>query len=207
MHAPQTQASRDREPLRRAAAAPAARALGSTAQPTPPRAGPCARSGRRAAVLHSDLEPVPVRPTSTISQAGCYRLREGDPVDLRVSRRHGRVALSFLHEVGHFVDHQLGAALGPSWASGHHEAFRDWRAAAAELPSRAPAGTSRSRRRYFDSAKEVWARSYAQTVLTRSRIPCCKATCRVCSTATTCSSGRRRSSRRSPPSSSACSSG
>ena len=122
-------------------------------------------------LLHSDLEPVPVRPTSTTSQAGCYRLRKGDPIDLRVSRRHGRVALSFLHELGHFVDHQLGSQLGPSWASGHHEAFADWRAAASELPSRAPAGSGRSRRRYFDSAKEVWARSYAQTVLTRSHDP------------------------------------
>jgi hypothetical protein len=122
-------------------------------------------------ILHSNLEPVPVRPTSTTSQAGCYRLREGDPVDLRVSRRHGRVALSFLHELGHFVDHQLGRELGPMWASGHQEEFADWRAAAAEMPSRAPAGSSRSRRRYFDSAQEVWARSYAQTVLTRSCDP------------------------------------
>ena len=122
-------------------------------------------------VLHTDLEPVPVRPTSTTSQAGCYRLRKGDPVDVRVSRRHGRVALSFLHELGHLVDHQLGAAHGPSWASGHHEDFAAWRAVAAELPSRAPAGSGRSRRRYFDSAREVWARSYAQTVLTRSRDP------------------------------------
>ena len=122
-------------------------------------------------VLHSNLEPVPVRPTSTTSQSGCYRLRKGDPVDLRVSGRHGRVPLSFLHELGHFVDHQLGAALGPSWASGHDDAFAAWRAAAAELPSRAPAGSGRSRRRYFDSAKEVWARSYAQTVLTRTRDP------------------------------------
>jgi hypothetical protein len=122
-------------------------------------------------LLHSNLEPVPVRPTSTTSQAGCYRLRKGDPVDLRVSRRHGRVALSFLHELGHFVDHQLGSELGPSWASGHHEAFDGWRAAAAELTSRAPADAGRSRRRYFDSAKEIWARSYAQTTLTRSRDP------------------------------------
>ena len=122
-------------------------------------------------VLHSNLEPVPVRPTSTTSQSGCYRLRKGDPVDLRVSRRHGRVPLSFLHELGHFVDHQLGSSLGPSWASGHDDAFAAWRAAAAELPSRAPAEAGRSRRRYFDSAKEVWARSYAQTVLTRSRDP------------------------------------
>ena len=51
------------------------------------------------------------------------------------------------------------------------DAITDWRATASELPSRAPAGSGRSRRRYFDSAKEVWARSYAQTVLTRSHDP------------------------------------
>lgn len=122
-------------------------------------------------LLHTDLDPVPVRPTSTTSQSGCYRLRKEDPVDLRVSRRHGRIPLSFLHELGHLVDHQLGRQFGNAWASGRHEAFADWRSAAASLPSRAPAGSSRGRRRYFDSAKEVWARSYAQTTLMRSNDP------------------------------------
>ena len=118
--------------------------------------------------VRSDLEPVPVRATATTSQAGCYRLRHGDPVDLRVSRRHGRVALSFLHELGHFVDHQLGRELGDGWASGEHQAFADWRQAASGLSSRLPPGVGRSRRRYFHSSKETWARCYAQTVLTRS---------------------------------------
>ena len=123
-------------------------------------------------LLHSDLEPVPVRPTSTTSQTGCYRMRKGDPIDLRVSRRHGRIALSFLHELGHLVDHQLGyEPRDGSFASARHEAFADWRDAAALLPSRLPAGTSRSRRRYFQSAKELWARSYAQAVLARSGDP------------------------------------
>lgn len=122
-------------------------------------------------LLYSNLDPVPVRPTSTTSQAGCYRLREGDPIDLRVSRRHGRVALSFLHELGHLVDHQLGWELGPAWASGHHEAFADWRSAVAELPCRLPPGSGRSRRRYFRSTKEAWARGYAQLVLARSGDP------------------------------------
>jgi hypothetical protein len=121
--------------------------------------------------LHSDLDPVPVRPTSTTSQSGCYRLRKEDPVDLRVSRRHGRIPLSFLHELGHLVDHQLGRQLGNAWASGRHEAFADWRDAAASLPSRAPHRTSRGRRRYFDSPKEVWARGYAQATLMRSADP------------------------------------
>lgn len=125
----------------------------------------------RLHLLHSDLDPVPVRPTSTTSQAGCYRLRDGDPIDLRVSHRHDRVALSFLHELGHLLDHQLGWSLGPAWAAGHHEDFADWRDAAGELPCRLPAGTGRSRRRYFRSAKEVWARGYAQHVLARSGDP------------------------------------
>jgi hypothetical protein len=121
--------------------------------------------------VHSALEPVPVHATSTTSQSGCYRLRHRDPVDVRVSRRHGRVALSFLHELGHFVDHQLGHELGPTWASGKHEAFADWRETASRLPSRLPAAVGRSRRRYFTSSKETWARSYAQAVLTSSQDP------------------------------------
>lgn len=115
-------------------------------------------------MLHTDLDPVPVRPTSTTSQAGCYRLRDGDPIDVRVSRRHGRVALSFLHELGHLVDHQHGWELGPAL-----------RRVAGRLPSRAPAGASTYRPRYFDSAREIWARSYAQTALTRSSDPTLRA--------------------------------
>lgn len=123
-------------------------------------------------MLHSDLEPVPVRPTATTSQTGCYRLRQGDPVDLRVSRRHGRIALSFLHELGHLVDHQLGyEPANGTFASAWHDAFAEWRDAAASLPCRLPAGTGRSQRRYFRSAKELWARSYAQAVLTGSGDP------------------------------------
>jgi hypothetical protein len=122
-------------------------------------------------VLHSDLEPVPVRATSTTSQSGCYRLRDGDPVDLRVSRRHDRIALSFLHELGHFVDHQLGHELGATWASGQDGTFADWRTTVSRLPSRLPAGVGRSRRRYFTSSKELWARSYAQAVLTHAEDP------------------------------------
>ena len=126
----------------------------------------------RLHLLHSDLDPVPVRPTATTSQSGCYRMRKGDPVDLRVSRRHGRIALSFLHELGHLVDHQLGYDFtNGTFASAWHEAFADWREATAVLPSRLPAGAGGSQRRYFGSAKEVWARSYAQTTLTTSGDP------------------------------------
>jgi hypothetical protein len=126
-----------------------------------------ARALASADALHgfrSDLHPVPVRPTATTRQSGCYRMREGDPIDLRVSRRHDRIPLSFLHELGHLLDHQL-VAQPRRFASPSHSAFRRWRAAVRELGSRAPARASRTHRRYFDSYRELWARSYAQTVL------------------------------------------
>ena len=111
-------------------------------------------------LLHTDLDPVPVRPTATMSQAGAYRSRLEDPVDIRVSRSHGRIPISFLHELGHFVDHQHGWQLGPAL-----------RRAVGSVPSRAPACASAHHRRYFNSSREVWARSYAQTALTRSADP------------------------------------
>jgi len=118
--------------------------------------------------MRSDLAAVPVRATATTSEAGAYRFRKREPIDLRVSARSGRVALGFLHELGHFVDHQLGYdPRNRVWASAIHPAFAYWRAAAAMLDRR-PFPGGRSRRRYFESAHEVWARSYAQTVLLRS---------------------------------------
>jgi hypothetical protein len=121
--------------------------------------------------LRSDLEPVPVRPTATISEAGAYRFRKRDPIDLRVSRVGGRVALGFLHELGHLFDHQVHYDRKTrQWASAVHVAFHDWRSAAVKLERR-PIPGSRTRQRYFQSVHELWARSYAQTVLLRSGDP------------------------------------
>jgi hypothetical protein len=119
--------------------------------------------------VRSDLMPVPVRPTSTTSEAGAYRFRKRDPIDIRVSARSGRVAIGFLHELGHLIDHQLGYdPRNRIWASAIHPAFAAWRAVAATLAGR-PFPGGRSRRRYFESAHEVWARSYAQTTALRSQ--------------------------------------
>ena len=118
--------------------------------------------------LRSDLSPVPVVPTATISEAGAYRFRQRDPIDLRVSRVGGRSALGFLHELGHLLDHQIFYDRKTrSWASAVHQAFAPWRDAAAQLEKRILPG-GYSRQRYFQSVHEVWARSYAQTVLLRS---------------------------------------
>jgi hypothetical protein len=118
--------------------------------------------------LRSDLSPVPVRATATISEAGAYRFRLKDPIDLRVSRVGGRSALGFLHELGHLLDHQIFYDRKTrSWASEVHLAFKPWREAAALLDKRVLPG-GYSRQRYFQSVHELWARSYAQTVMLRS---------------------------------------
>jgi hypothetical protein len=136
-----------------------------------PLAPELARALAAASRLHglrSDLEPVPVRATATITEAGAYRFRFKDPIDLRVSRVGGRVALGFLHELGHLFDHQVHYDRKTrSWASAAHLAFAPWRAAAAALERRAIPG-GRARQRYFQSTHEIWARCYAQTVLLRS---------------------------------------
>src|SRR5256714_1407144 len=122
----------------------------------------------RLHMIKSDLVHVPVRVTSTISEAGAYRYRRANPIDLRVSNRSGHRATGFLHELGHFVDHQVHYdRKSRVWASAVHPAFAGWRAVAAKLNGRPFPGGS-YRRRYFESAQEGWPRCYAQTWLMRS---------------------------------------
>lgn len=143
-----------------------------------PRRSPLASELERALAaasqlhgLRSDLSPVPVRPTSTITEAGAYRFRMRDPIDLRVSRVGGRVALGFLHELGHLLDHQIFYERKTRrWASHVHLAFTSWRTAITSLERR-PLPGGRGRQRYFQAVHEIWARSYAQTVLLRSDDP------------------------------------
>ena len=119
-------------------------------------------------MLRSDLHPVPVRVTATMSEAGAYRYRRANPIDVRVSSRSGQVATGFLHELAHLVDHQVHYdRRSRVWASAMHPSFAAWRDAAARLDGRSFPGGS-YRKRYFESAHELWARSYAQTVLLRS---------------------------------------
>ena len=136
-----------------------------------PLAGELQRALSAASGLHgmrSDLAPIPVRATATISEAGAYRFRKKDPIDVRVSRLGGRVALGFLHELGHLLDHQVFYDRKTrTWASAVHVSFTSWRTSAAQLEAR-PLPGGRHRQRYFQSTHEVWARCYAQTVLLRS---------------------------------------
>lgn len=125
----------------------------------------------RLHTLKTDLQRVPIRVTATTSEAGAYRYRRANPIDLRVSRQSGQLATAFLHELAHLVDHQLHYDRhSRAWASAAHPAFTSWRAAVARLQGRPFPGGSH-RKRYFGSAQEVWARCYAQTVLLRSDDP------------------------------------
>lgn len=125
----------------------------------------------RLHMLKSDLVRVPVRVTSTTSEAGAYRYRRANPIDLRVSSLSGHAATGFLHELAHLIDHQVHYdRKSRVWASSVHPAFAEWRAAASRLKGRPFPGGSH-RQRYFQSAQEVWARSYAQTVMVRSGDP------------------------------------
>jgi hypothetical protein len=122
----------------------------------------------RVHMLKSDLVRVPVRITSTTSEAGAYRYRRANPIDIRVSSRSGHAATGFLHELAHFVDHQVHYDRHSRvWASAVHPAFAEWRETVARLSPRPFPGGSH-RQRYFESAQEVWARCYAQTVMLRS---------------------------------------
>jgi hypothetical protein len=136
-----------------------------------PLADELSRALAAAARLHmlkTNLRAVPVRVTSTTSEAGAYRYRKTDPIDLRVSNKSGHAATGFLHELAHLVDHQVHYdKRSRVWASSVHAAFAEWRSAAAGLNGRPFPGGSH-RQRYFQSAQEMWARCYAQTVLLRS---------------------------------------
>ena len=70
--------------------------------------------------------------------------------------------------LAHLIDHQVYYDRKTrTWASEAHPAFAAWRAAAANLEKRSLPG-GYARQRYFQSVHELWARSYAQTVLLRS---------------------------------------
>ena len=136
-----------------------------TRSPLTPALEQALAAAARRHVLRTDLAPVPVRPTATTSEAGAYRYVKHDPVDLRISRRAGRTFVAFLHELGHFVDHQLGYdETKRAFASAWHPAFAEWRDAVASVVRVWDAALARP----FYSQRELWARSYAQTVLLRS---------------------------------------
>lgn len=177
---------------------PVARPLVSTAI-TPP-----AKSYRKPIVtaldaidrVHADgtLNDLAVTINASKSYEAAYVHRDGDGVEIRVSRYATHKASSFLHEVGHFLDHKgMGSGqfasrrpdgLSPKLA----EALDAWERAVSESAAVkrirelqtmprievSDGGVTRTytiSRRFIDYSlqpHEMWARSYAQYVALRS---------------------------------------
>ena len=133
--------------------------------------------------VHGDgtLRSIPVLSEHlTRGRQGEYRLRrDGSPVDIRVSSAARYPGLTLLHEIGHFLDHQALGQTGVFASTGHAD-LADWRTVARR--SRAVGGLADLRRGaatlreatyldYLQRDEELWARSYAQYVATRSAEP------------------------------------
>ncbi len=128
--------------------------------------------------VHRDgeLPTVPITGRAGTGNLGVYTYTYGGkPVSIGINAKGGWPGLTTLHEIGHLLDHQVLGARGEfaSAAAPAMSAFREAvlrSQAVAQIRAMGPA-----QQRYFLSAHELWARSYAQYVTTRSGNPGLKA--------------------------------
>lgn len=141
-------------------------------------------AGTQIARVHGDgvLEPLSVKSSTSKAYSGAYRSRGPASVDLAVSTAGPTPALTTVHEVGHWLDHQaigqagafatenaLNGLLAPWWkatqASSTYRTLQQLDVAAYPAASRA---AIRRYRDYLLNPSETFARAYAQYVATRS---------------------------------------
>ena len=127
----------------------------------------------------SDLPPLPIRFGRAEQREGYTRfLDHRFPLWIVVSVRGRTLALTALHEIGHYLDWQ-GFGVDGEWASRFDPRLEEWwqavkaTAAYAELDRLlndlyAEGRISLRMASYFGSPEELWARSYAQWVAVRS---------------------------------------
>lgn len=123
------------------------------------------------------LRPVPVSASTASTYYGRYTHQlgpTGAPVSIRIKRDGDHKASTFAHEFGHYLDHQ---ALGPqpgSWGTRNLKPdtpMYAWAKAVDASPTVQALRTlpkQDSLSRYYQRGDELWARSYAQYVATRS---------------------------------------
>jgi hypothetical protein len=127
--------------------------------------------------VHGDgqLPAIPLKQTRKQRTLGAYwRTHTGQPVKIDLSSQGGHPHLTLAHEIGHFLDHAgIGSASG--FATDADDRLNGWRAAVRQSKAvqqiqahRGLYPDARRYQRYLASAKEVWARSYAQYIATRS---------------------------------------
>lgn len=138
-----------------------------------------------------DLTTIPVKTKSNIKPFGYYQhLGDGTPDHIAVNGKGDHHELTLAHEIGHFLDHQ-GIAAPKRFASVGSDVMRDWRdtimqsEAVQDLEAKLArpsdfetevtydgrtftASPSVPFIRYLLDEKELWARSYAQYIATRS---------------------------------------
>lgn len=129
----------------------------------------------------SGLPNIPVMNSSAGTFQGqySYKLPSHDPIGIKVSSQSRNPALTALHEIGHFIDHQsINGQKG--YASPFDPLLEKWRIAidgsiaTAELSGELVRTNIQRVRKtcgYYLSRHEQWARAYAQYIATRSADP------------------------------------
>ena len=136
--------------------------------------------------VHGDgrLPEIPVKRTASSKYNGQYRFYPGGaPVDIRISSHGQRKELTLAHEIGHFLDNQGVNGDGRN-ASARDHRFDKWREAVANSKAiqslvkmfdgpNVVEGypVSKKHIHYLLETHEIWARSYAQYIASRSGDP------------------------------------
>lgn len=132
--------------------------------------------------VHDDGELPPISlygSTGDRSALGVYRFtRDGRAAQIGIANlpdKKGWPAMTTVHEVGHFLDHQVLGERG-KFASHRAPALEGFRRAVAESAAvRSIESLPYYQQGYFLEGHELWARAYAQYIATRSGSPLLKA--------------------------------
>jgi SPP1 gp7 family putative phage head morphogenesis protein len=96
--------------------------------------------------------------------------RGGEPLRIGIRANSPHPELTFAHEVGHFIDHQVLGIRG-AFASDQHPTLQAWFDAVSKsdaYKNLGESGLKKQHREYYLSRRELWARSYAQYIAEKS---------------------------------------
>ena len=129
-----------------------------------------------------NMPPIPVVLNSSRTEEGAYHSlsRPSRPVKIEISRFAAYPALTLLHEIGHLLDHMALNPIKRGFGSEHDPLFeplwklwdksglmRTLRAMLAQMPTTLPKSRRFIRHQMLPS--ELWAQTYMQWVVSRSR--------------------------------------
>jgi hypothetical protein len=124
------------------------------------------------------IPPVPIRVTTGKTQAGVYRYRGRDPIGVFVKPSGSRPELTLSHEIGHMLDHLgLGPSKGIAGSINPGVYMPEWRTAVRNssavrrlqtLRETGGVGVDVEGIKFALRNDELWARSYAQYIATKS---------------------------------------